>query len=164
VLLVGFQAQGTLGRILHDGAPRVRIQGEDIDVRARIRTLDCYSGHADAGQLARWIAERGAISGNLFLVHGEEDSLAGLASRVGAGNIIAPRLDDAYDLAGAQARLLDGAAPRRMNPAQMGRLDWHNDVSKLMLDISDELGRAPDEKTRAVIIRRLRRALEGEKN
>lgn len=164
VLLVGFQAQGTLGRILHDGAPRVRIQGEDIEVRARIRTLDCYSGHADAGQLARWITERGAISGNLFLVHGEEDSLAGLASRVGASNIITPRLDDAYDLGGANARLLDGAAPRRMNPAQAGRLDWHNDVSKLLLDISDRLGRAPDEKTRAVVIRRLRRALEAERD
>jgi len=47
VLLVGFQAQGTLGRILHDGATRVRIQGEEIQVRAQIRSLDVYSGHAD---------------------------------------------------------------------------------------------------------------------
>lgn len=160
VLLVGFQAQGTLGRILHDGAARVRIQGEDIEVRARIRMLDFYSGHADGPHLAQWIAERGTISGNLFLVHGEEEALAGLAARVGGDKIVMPRLDDAYDIAGASARLLDGKRPRRMDPAQAGRPDWHNDASKLMLDISDALGRAPDEKTRAVIIRRLRRALE----
>ena len=47
VLLVGFQAQGTLGRFLHDGAKAVRIQGEEINVAARIRYLDEYSGHAD---------------------------------------------------------------------------------------------------------------------
>mgnify|MGYP003341930935 CR=1 FL=1 len=52
VLLTGFQAVGTLGRILSDGANRVRIQGEEILVRARIRRIDDYSGHADAPELA----------------------------------------------------------------------------------------------------------------
>ena len=47
VLLVGFQAQGTLGRFLQDGAKAVRIQGEEIRVAARIRMIDEYSGHAD---------------------------------------------------------------------------------------------------------------------
>ncbi len=163
VLLVGFQAQGTLGRILHDGAARVRIQGEDIQVRARIRTLDFYSGHADASQLATWIAERGAISGNLFLVHGEEESLAGLSSRIDRDNVIIPKLDEAYDLSRPVARQIAGS-PQRMDPARAGHPDWHNEASKLMLDISDTLGQAPDEKKRAIVIRRLRRALEGAKD
>ncbi len=164
VLLVGFQAQGTLGRILQDGATRVRIQGEDVQVRAHIRSLDVYSGHADAGQLTRWVVGRGPISGNLFLVHGEEDKMMALEGRLGGlPNIILPRLDDAYDLSGPSAHLLDGGRPRRIDPAQAGRLDWHNDVSKLLLDISEKLGKAVDEKSRGVILRRLRRALEGER-
>jgi glycosyltransferase involved in cell wall biosynthesis len=61
VLLVGFQAQGSLGRILQEGAKRVRIQGEEIEVRAAIRSLDLYSGHADARELERWIAARAPI-------------------------------------------------------------------------------------------------------
>ena len=52
VLFVGYQAQGTLGRILLDGASAVRIQGDEIKVRARLRSLDLYSGHADAPELA----------------------------------------------------------------------------------------------------------------
>jgi metallo-beta-lactamase family protein len=51
VLFVGFQAQGTLGRITQDRASKVRIHGEEIKVRARMRTLDLYSGHADGPEL-----------------------------------------------------------------------------------------------------------------
>ncbi|MBI1905166.1 MAG: MBL fold metallo-hydrolase, partial [Rhodocyclales bacterium] len=47
VLLVGYQAPGTLGHMLQHGIKRVRIHGEEVEVRARIRTLDVYSGHAD---------------------------------------------------------------------------------------------------------------------
>ncbi len=166
ILLVGYQAQGTLGRILYDGATRVRIQGEDIQVRAHVATIDLYSGHADASELVEWIAERGAISGNIFLVHGEEDAIAGLKQRLQptlGSQIITPGLDDGFDLSGAHAVPLDGQRSHRIDPAQPGHLDWHNDVSKLILDISDELQNAHDEKTRGVIIRRLRRALDHEK-
>ena len=57
-MLVGFQAHGTLGRFLADGAKAVRIQGDEIKVAARIRNIDDYSGHADGSELARWIAAR----------------------------------------------------------------------------------------------------------
>ena len=80
VLLVGFQAQGTLGPFLDDGAKAVRIQGDEIKVAARIRRIDDYSGHADGPELARWIAARRPIQRGVFLVHGEEPALAGLAS------------------------------------------------------------------------------------
>src|SRR6185295_13646476 len=57
VLLTGFQAQGTLGRFLADGAKAVRIQGNEIKVAAQICSIDDYSGHADGSELARWIGE-----------------------------------------------------------------------------------------------------------
>jgi metallo-beta-lactamase family protein len=166
VMMAGFQAQGTLGRILLDGAASVRIQGEEIKVAARIRQIDLYSGHADAGELVTWVKERLPVSRNVFLTHGEDEGLNGLRTRLAPlcppEQIIIPQLDDAFELSAAGATQINLQAPRRLAPEKMARLDWHNDLSKLLLDVSDEIGRQPDERGRAQVIRRLRRALEGE--
>ncbi|MBX9757489.1 MAG: MBL fold metallo-hydrolase [Beijerinckiaceae bacterium] len=163
VLLVGFQAQGTLGRILQDGAARVRIMGEEIEVRASIRRLDIYSGHADGPALARWIEARGPVSGKVFLVHGEERAMNGLRERItgtiGAGSIVMPALDESWTLRAGAAQQLEGG-PARLAPEKLGRVDWHNDLSKLILDINDSVRTAADERNRARLIRKLRRALE----
>lgn len=166
VLLVGFQAQGTLGRFLVDGAKAVRIQGEEIKVGARIRTIDDYSGHADSSELARWIAARRPIQRSLFLVHGEEAAIAGLANLIAeriipATKIFQPLLDDIYELSAAAPTLLDGSHLRRLAPEAVVKLDWHNDMSKLALDINDRIEAAADDRARGIIIRRLRRALDG---
>jgi len=165
VLLVGFQAQGTLGRFLADGARAVRIQGNEIKVAATIRTLDDYSGHADATELVRWIAARRPIRRGLFLVHGEETAIAGLAERVAerivpAARIYQPLLDDVFDLSAAVPRPFDTGVHRRLTPDAVVRLDWHNDMSTLLLDINDRIDAAADDRARRVIIRRLRRALD----
>ncbi|KQW20621.1 MBL fold metallo-hydrolase [Afipia sp. Root123D2] len=165
VLLVGFQAQGTLGRFLVDGAKAVRIQGDEIKVGARIRTIDDYSGHADGSELARWIAARRPIQRGLFLVHGEEPAIAGLADRISeriipATQVFQPLLDDIYELSTAAPTLLDSSHRRRLAPEAVVRLDWHNDMSKLVLDINDRIETAADDRARSVIIRRLRRALD----
>lgn len=164
VLLVGYQAQGTLGRILLDGATRVRIQGEEIDVRARIRSLDLYSGHADGPELAAWLEARQPIRRNLFLVHGEEPAISGLRSRMSGAldpdRILSPGLDAAFLLTPDGARPVDQDRPGRIRPEQVARLDWHNDLSRLVLDIGDAVRDAADERARQKVIRRLRRALE----
>jgi metallo-beta-lactamase family protein len=80
VLMVGYQAQGTLGRILLDGAPSVRIQGDGYAVRARIRSLDLYSGHADAPELAQWVAARAPVRAGIILTHAEPPAMDALAA------------------------------------------------------------------------------------
>ena len=165
VLIVGYQAQGTLGRFLVDGAKAVRIQGNEIKVAATIRSIDDYSGHADGSELVRWISARRPIGRGLFLVHGEEPAIAGLAERVSerivpAARVFQPLLDDIYDLSAAVPTPLDTGRRRRLAPEAVVALDWHNDMSKLVLDINDRIEAAADDRARGVIIRRLRRALE----
>ena len=165
ILLVGFQAQGTLGRFLEDGVKAVRIQGEEIKVAARIRRIDEYSGHADGPELASWIAARRPVRRGVFLVHGEEHAISGLSDRIReriipAAQIFQPVLDDIYELSTASPTLVDVAHRRRLTPEAVVALDWHNDMSKLILDINDRIDAAADDRARGVIVRRLRRALD----
>ena len=165
ILLVGFQAQGTLGRFLADGVRAVRILGEEIKVAARIRRLDDYSGHADGPELARWVAARRPIRRGLFLVHGEEPALQGLSSRLAErilpeARLFIPILDDVYELSTVAATPMDVDRRRRLAPEAVVSLDWHNDMSELILDINARLDAAADDRARGVIIRKLRRALD----
>lgn len=164
LLIVGYQAEATLGRLLLDGARNVRIQGEEFPVRARIRSLDLYSGHADGPELVHWVTARQPIHHGLFLVHGEEEAMAGLANRlqgiVSKDKLVMPALDDRFALTADGFTRLAAQDPPRLAPEQVARLDWHNDVSRLILDINEALRGAADEKARQTTIRRLRRALE----
>ena len=167
VLMVGYQAEGTLGRILQGGVRAVRIQGEEVKVNARIRTLDIYSGHADGPGLARWVEDRGPVARGIILVHGEKEGIDGLHQRLSdAGldgdRIFAPELDAVFDLLAESPSARERPAPRRLQPEVVGRQDWHNDLSRLWLDIEEELDKAADDKARRVILRRVRRALENE--
>jgi metallo-beta-lactamase family protein len=163
VLLVGFQAQGTLGRILQDGATRVRLLGEEVQVRARIRSLDLYSGHADGPELSAWVQERLPIAHDIFLVHGEVAAIDGLKRRLGevldSSHIIVPGLDSAFELTARGAKPIELDRRARVTPESVGHLDWHNELSKLLLDVSGAVDGAADERAKRVVIRRLRRAL-----
>ncbi len=71
VVITGFQAQGTLGRRLVDGARRVRLFGEDIPVRAKIHTIGGLSAHADQGALLGWLGGFAQPPARTWIVHGE---------------------------------------------------------------------------------------------
>ncbi|NNL87673.1 MAG: MBL fold metallo-hydrolase [Marinicaulis sp.] len=165
VMMVGYQAPGTLGALLLNGKKAVRIQGETVKVRATITDLDVYSGHADADGLEEWVLDRMPVRGNVFLVHGEPSSLDSLRSRlVTAGlsdeRVVIPELDNEYELSPQRAEKTKGDTKPRIATATASRLDWHNDLAQLSLDIVDELEGAADERSRQIILRRLRRALE----
>lgn len=82
VLITGFQAQGTLGRKLVDGARRVSIFGEEIAVRASVHTLGGFSAHADQPALLAWAASFKRPPRQTFVVHGEESAALALADRL----------------------------------------------------------------------------------
>ena len=145
----------------------MRIQGEVIKVDARIRRIDEYSGHADGPELARWIAARRPVRRGVFLVHGEEPALRGLSERIAertipTAQVFLPVLDDIYELSTSAPMPIDVAHRRRLAPEAVVALDWHNDMSKLILDLNECIEAAADDRARGVIIRRVRRALEAE--
>jgi metallo-beta-lactamase family protein len=82
VLITGFQAAGTFGRRLVDGARRVRLLGEDIPVRADLYTLGGLSAHADRTALLDWLRHFRSKPRQVFVVHGEETVATGFAAEL----------------------------------------------------------------------------------
>jgi metallo-beta-lactamase family protein len=82
VLFVGFQAQGTRGQLLQSGAREIKIHGEMVPVRAQIRTLECFSGHADSTEILRWLQTFRHPPKLTFVVHGEPEASAALAEKI----------------------------------------------------------------------------------
>lgn len=82
VLLVGYQAVGSLGRVLHDGAKKVTIDGKPVKVKASIARISGYSGHADRDQLINLVAGGGDKAKQVFVVMGEERSSLFLTQRL----------------------------------------------------------------------------------
>ena len=82
VLFVGYQAVGTRGRLLVDGAKTVRIKGRDVTVGATIEKIDSMSAHADANEIMRWLSNFSAPPSVTCLVHGETPALTALRDRI----------------------------------------------------------------------------------
>jgi len=166
VMLTGYQAEGTLGRLLQEGKREVRIQGETIRVEAQITEIRDFSGHADASELARWLAARGRISGSVFLMHGEAPAMEALAKRLTergiamADQVIMPVLDERWALQkGARPKRLESKG-RRADPGQSMRPDWHNQRAALMLAIEGATENARNDAAREALISKLRAVLD----
>lgn len=74
VIFVGYQAHGTLGRILQEGVSKVKLLGEEIAVLSEIHSIEGFSGHADQKDLLNWIKSFKKQPKKIFIVHGEEDA------------------------------------------------------------------------------------------
>jgi metallo-beta-lactamase family protein len=82
VLLVGYQAEGTRGRLLQDGAPTLRMFGEEVRVRAHVETVHGLSAHADADGLLVWLRTASRRPRQVFVVHGDPGPARVLADRI----------------------------------------------------------------------------------
>jgi metallo-beta-lactamase family protein len=82
ILFVGYQAAGTLGRIIVDGVKKVRLMGKWYPVRARVSQINGFSAHADRDELFRWLSSLKRPPKHIFVVHGEPDSAKKFADYV----------------------------------------------------------------------------------
>lgn len=164
VLLTGFQAVGTLGRLLSEGRDAVRIQGETVAVRARIRQVEVYSGHADGPGLVAWAKARAPVTGGVFVTHGEPEESAGLISGLNAGDlgartIIAPEIDDVFVLEPGRAPRPIEEGGARLAPHTAAQLDWHNARAAFLVALENALAAAPNDQARMALMARLSAAL-----
>jgi metallo-beta-lactamase family protein len=101
VLLTGYQAVGTRGRALQDGATSLRMHGQEVTVNAQVMTVEGLSSHADRNEILRWVGSEPRPPARIFVVHGEPNAAAHLADRLRAATgaqVMVPELNDAFDL------------------------------------------------------------------
>ena len=149
VVFVGYQAVGSLGRRLVDGAEKVRIFGEEISVNARIEMIEGFSGHADQDGLMNWMQKFRVKPRNIFLVHGEEESMSAFSELIQDGLRIDPFIPERGDSFIITAQGVSSAGARRaaVGKAASGRNERRDTYKTLeivnMLDkIRDELDEA----------------------
>jgi metallo-beta-lactamase family protein len=82
ILFVGYQSVGTRGQLLKDGAREIKIHGEIIPVRAKICSMEAFSGHADSVEIMRWLGMFKEPPKLTFVVHGEPESSQALADQI----------------------------------------------------------------------------------
>jgi metallo-beta-lactamase family protein len=101
VLLVGFQAEHTLGRRIQEGQEVLRILGQDYQRRAEVETIGGYSAHADRAELRAWVRRLGGPIRRAFVVHGEPaalEAMAALLREEGVRTVHVPRHGETFDL------------------------------------------------------------------
>ncbi len=101
ILIIGYQAQGTLGRKLYTGEKVVTVLGERIEVRAAIKSIGAYSAHADQPTLVNWIRSASTLPKHIFCTHGEAETAVALATRLTEELGVqahAPRLSERVEL------------------------------------------------------------------
>ena len=140
ILFVGYQAPGTLGRSIVDGATKVKIFGEEIAVNARIEYIEGYSGHADQTWLLNFIWSFTNPPKHVFLVHGEEEGQEALKKKIEETSeckVSIPNFGDSFELGANGPTLLEETEEIEMFRKEFKRLDLIERIEELKENISD---------------------------
>ena len=156
VIFVGYQAEGTMGKILVEGTKDVTLFGEEVHVNAEIYNLEGFSGHADQNGLFSWIAGFRQKPKQVFLVHGEEQS------KIDFGKLIHDKLDydpvvvlgnSEYELDMNTATILnkeqaeaDAISDEEIHDVRNKISNIHNDIENILYNADLVMGRniSPD--------------------
>lgn len=163
LILAGYQAPGTLGRLLMQGTEMVRIHGEEIAVAARIRMLDEYSGHADQDSLVSWVNARAPVKHGLYLIHGEEDARSTMAEKLAHAGFESSKI---YQPVIGQTERLTDKGPKTesvrasIDLKSVADRDWHNEYASAILDLRKELDGLRSDEARQKLLRRVRDTLK----
>lgn len=101
ILFTGYQASGTLGRIILEGADHIRLFGEEVAVRARIEKLNALSAHADQGEIMAWLGRFKSPPRRTFIVHGEPPAQEALRAKIAGElgwDVVIPKWLETADL------------------------------------------------------------------
>ena len=140
ILFVGYQAPGTLGRTIVDGAKKVKIFGEEIAVNARIEYIEGYSGHADQTWLLNFIYSFHNPPKHIFLVHGEEEGQIVLKEKIEENTgckVTIPSFGNCYELVGDEPILLEETEEIGLFKREFKRLDLIEKIEELKDDIEN---------------------------
>ena len=133
IVFTGYQAVGTPGRSIVDGAKSISIRGEELAVKAKIFTIGGFSGHAGQDQLVDWVKGFAHEGMQIFLVHGEEKAQTALAARLkdetAAQNIICPDTGDVKPLDTAGTKVVESS------PATKRPVDWMSMIKSLYISL-----------------------------
>ncbi len=101
ILLTGYQAVGTRGRALQDGADTLKMHGKRVEVNAHVATIQGLSSHGDSDEIMRWIDTAERKPSKVFVVHGEIESAKALADRIHkkfGSQVTIPKLKDSFEI------------------------------------------------------------------
>lgn len=101
VVFTGYQAEGTLGRRILEGAPTVRMMGQEVEVRARVEKLNALSAHADQAEIMQWLRGFKSAPRQTFIVHGEPPAQQALREKIVAElgwNVTIPHWKETFEL------------------------------------------------------------------
>lgn len=140
ILFVGYQAPGTLGRSIVEGAKKVKIFGEEIAINARIEYIEGYSGHADQTWLLNFVYSFTNPPKHIFLVHGEPEGQEVLKQKIEETSeckVTIPEFGDSFELTDEEPMLLDETSRIKEYRKEFRRLDLIERIEELKENISD---------------------------